>query len=190
MTPYKLLEKCKEYLEQLLTEHNYKLRTGDPDQILNQRGAAPTPGADREIIPSVHIGSLPHENFREELPLRFFAAPYILVGMDEDNQDYNESMFSMLIQVCTYSQDDYDPVGTDKPMPDNLAYLDALNLLQFLRSNLVQQRNLAESVIRMPIKMGMYATQAMTWPLAFGYLSFDIAHMDETPQLADYFQKG
>jgi hypothetical protein len=138
-------------------------------------------------VPGVYPGNLPHTNFVAEFPDAFYmSAPYVLIGLVNAEDDYSEGRMSLLFQVCTYSQDDYPAVQGKPSTPDHMAYLDALNLLQFIKSAIMSNRVAGFIFIDKPIRTGMYATQAMTWPYAFGYLSIDVEVPGESP--ADLFE--
>jgi len=177
MTPYMILNRIREYIEGKLEEHNYCLRATPSNDMLDQEGAAPEPDADQSVVPGVFVGALPHSNFIVDLPDQFFRAPYVLVGMEEAEEDYDGGAIGILVQVCTYSVIDYE----NSSVPDYEAFLDALNLLQFLKDKLIMQWTLQGTAWKKPIRMGMYTSQAMTWPYAFGYLAFDAELVSEAP---------
>jgi hypothetical protein len=177
MTPYMILNRIREYIEEKLEEHNYRLRATPPNEAQDQEGAAPQPDADRYTVPGVYVGGLPHSNFMADLPGQFFRAPYVLVGMEEAEEDYDGGVVGILVQVCAYSEIDYD----NSSVPDYQAFLDALNLLQFLKDKLIMQWTLEGTAWKKPIRMGMYTSQAMTWPFAFGYLAFGAELVSEAP---------
>ena len=177
MTPFMILNRIREYIEEKLQEHNYRLRAAPPNTMQNQEGEAPLPDEDRSVIPGVFAGGIPHSNFATEMPYQFFRAPYVLVGMEEAEEDYDGGAIGILIQVCVYSEIDYE----NSDVPDYQAFLDALNLLQFLKDKLIMQWALEGTAWKKPIRMGMYTSQAMTWPYAFGYLAFEAELVSEAP---------
>ncbi len=177
MTPYMILNRIRDYIAEKLQEHNYELRATPPNEVQDQEGEVPDPGEDQYIIPGVYVGGIPHGNFQANLPEQFFRAPYVLVGMEEAEEDYDGAAIGVLIQVCTYSEINYQ----DSDVPDYQAFLDALNLLQFLKDKLVMQWTFQGTAWRKPIRMGMYTSQAMTWPFAFGYIAFDAEFVSEAP---------
>ena len=179
MTPTMLLLAYQEFIQKVLTENDYKLRMPKDLDTLNQDGAAPDGTPEYETaLPIVAIGNLPHSNFNGVVPGYMTQAHYVLVGMEEATDSDNDASMSLLLQVCLYSQDDYGNSGT----PDNMAYLDALNLLQFLKREIVKKWTVGGLPLRKPISMGMYSSKALTWPHAFGYLSFEILMPAEAPE--------
>lgn len=189
MTPIMTLEAIQAFLQEELEKAKYTLRA--PPEY-NQRGTGTQ--ADQYRIPLVEIGNLPHINFSGTLPEAFWMAPYILVGLERASDEDKEANASVLLQVCCYSEVDYDDGRKGLRLPDSKAYMDALNLLQWIKTKLISKTVLGKdyhtTAVSKPFEMGMYSTKEMTYPYAFGYLSFAASIQQEEItflESGDYF---
>lgn len=166
------LHDYKSFIENELKKEDYKLMKSPP---LNQHGKErPT-----EVIPAVTTGCLPHANFslygaENEL----LQAPYIMIGFEEGSVDYEEAGIQLLIQVCCYSSSSYVTDETnelyDLDIPDNKAFEDCLNLLEWLQNKFIAKGVISGTAIGRPIRIGSYNTKELTYPYSFGYLSFPV----------------
>ena len=128
------------------------------------------------VIPVVTTGCLPHANFSlYGAPNEFFQAPYVMIGFDDNNEDYEEAGIGLLIQVCCYSTLSYITDEEDErftlSIPDNKAFEDCLNLLEWMKQRLLSSGKINGASIDRPIRMGSYNTKELTYPYSFGYLS-------------------
>jgi hypothetical protein len=167
-----VLHAYQKYIEAELVAADYKLAKAPP--IDKQ-------GIDKPafVIPVVTTGCLPHANFSlYGATNEFFQAPYIMVGFDDNNEDYEEAVIQLLIQVCCYSTASYITDETDErfnlDIPDNKAFEDCINLLEWIKQRLISKGSIAGSTIDRPIRTGSYNTKELTYPYSFGYLSVPV----------------
>lgn len=160
------LEKVKEFLIRKIEEEDYKLpkapEEGEQGQQLE------------DVYPAVAIGSIPHSNFKyyyNDGQSRGFAAPYILIGIEECTFDYDEESIPILIQACCYTVDQYNLDDEDLRIPDNMGCLDVINLLENIRYWIINE---ADFPVDKHIRLGTYDTKEVTYPLAFGYVTFEL----------------
>lgn len=157
------LEELKSFLEEKIQEKDFKLP---------KRPENGMQGDELEMVhPVVGIGNLPHSNFSMYgLEQRYFEAPYIMLGIDECTVDYEDESIPILIQVCCYTAEQYDTAENDLKIPDNMGILDVLGLLENIQEWLICE---SKFPVDKPIRLGTYDKKEMTYPFAFGYLSFD-----------------
>lgn len=162
----------KKFIEDELEKDNYLLVKAPP---MGQNGKInPT-----SVIPSVTTGCLPHANFSlDGADNEFFQAPYIMVGMDDYGADYDETSLQILIQACCYSSSSYVTDQTselyDLNIPDNRAFEDCLNLLEWMKNKIMSQGLIAGTSVDRPIRVGSYNSKELTYPYSFGYLTFPV----------------
>lgn len=142
------------------------------------------------IIPPVRVATIPHQNFGfTEVGELYGKAPYILVGMEDSGTGADDRNVKILIQCCVYSTENYkNQDGSDSRIPDELAEIDLLNLLEWIQQKLVKQNKVGGATIQHPIQIGSYASKAYTYPRAYGYLSFDV-NLVAAPVRRDWMDK-
>lgn len=168
-TPVTTLRDIKNFLEAKLKEHHYTLLAAPCDGSYDQR-------VDKRIIPPVRIAAMPHENFAY-MPVNelFSSAPYILVNMDKGSTAADERSMDVLIQCCVFSTANYaNQDGSASNVPDELAEIDLLNLLEWIQQRIVEAHKIGGATIEYPIQMGSYGSKTYTYPKAYGYLSFGV----------------
>ncbi len=171
-TVLRILHEYTEFIHRELVDADYKLAKAPP---LNKQGIEKP----CLVIPAVTTGNLPHANFSlYGAENEFFQAPYIMIGFDENASDYENSSTQLLIQTCCYPSESYvnnpqDPKH-DLDIPDNKAYEDVINLLEWLKDRLLSVGGVGGTTIEKPVKLGSYNTKELTYPYSFGYLSFQI----------------
>ena len=172
-----ILKALKKNIEMYLTESDYRLA---------QPPAADKAGIDAPtmVIPKVTIGCIPHQNFSlYGAPDMFFQAPYILIGYEDSDRESDDMSVNILIQVCTYPSETYD--GTELGLPDNQALVDLTLCLEWLREKILIG-NIDSIQIEGNVKVGTYNTRELTYPYAFGYVSFSVKTIRETIKNFDY----
>lgn len=168
-TPVTTLRDIKKFLEAKLKEHNYTLQAAPSDGTYDQR-------EEKLIIPPVRIAAMPHENFAY-MPVNelYPSAPYILVSMDNGDTAADERSMGVLIQCCVYSTENYAKQdGSASNVPDELAEIDLLNLLEWIQQRIIEEHKIGGATIDYPIRMGSYGSKTYTYPKAYGYLSFSV----------------
>ncbi len=157
------LKKVKDFLEEKIEETDYKL----PMQNENMET-----DSTRMVHPVIVYGNLPHENFSMYgMEQRLFQAPYILIGVEECTFDYDSETIPILIQVCCYTAETYQSGENDMMIPDNMGTLDVIGLLESIREWISKDAKFPRDK---PFTMGSYDTKESTYPLAFGYLKFNM----------------
>jgi hypothetical protein len=167
-----ILHEYQKFIENELIKSNYSLVKAP---AINKQGI----DKPQMVIPAVTTGCLPHNNFSlYGAENEFFQAPYILIGFEDNDIDYEESKIQLLIQVCCYSSSGYIQDPTDESfglnIPDNKAFEDVINLLEWIRQKLIKEGIIAGTTIERPIKIGSYNSKELTYPYSFGYLSLSI----------------
>lgn len=176
-TIVKILHEYQKCIANELKDNGYMLSKAP---AVNRQGI----DAPSMVIPEVTTGCLPHSNFSlYGAGNEFFQAPYVLVGFEDNSTDFDDSKTQLLVQVCCYSSGAYVNDTNDERyslnIPDNKAFEDCLNLLEFIKQKLIAQGVIAGTAIERPIRLGTYNTKELTYPYSFGYLSFEIS---STPQ--------
>lgn len=168
-----ILHEYQKFIEKKLIESSYQLPKAPP---IGEQGIKKP----KHVTPAVTTGCLPHANFSlyGAENTEFFQAPYILVGFDDSSYDHAESAIQLLIQVCCYSSSSYvqdeDNELYDLDIPDNKAFEDCLNLLEWIKNNIISEGVIAGTTVDRPIRLGSYNSKELTYPYSFGYLSFPI----------------
>ncbi len=167
-----VLHSFQEYIEKELIVAEYKLMKAPP---IDKQGIE-KPAL---VIPAVTTGCLPHVNFSlYGATNEFFQAPYIMIGFDDNNEDYDEAGIQILIQVCCYSTSSYITDAEDErfslDIPDNKAFEDCINLLEWIKQKLILGGSVAGTSIDRPIRLGSYNNRELTYPYSFGYLSVPV----------------
>ena len=171
-----ILNAYKKNIEKYLKESCYKL--AQPPAEGKVGIDAPT-----MVIPKVTIGCLPHQNFSlYGAPDIFFQAPYIKVGYEEADIENDEMSISMLIQVCCYPSETYE---TETALPDNQALTDLTLFLEWLRDKILTKQ-IASAPIEGGVKIGTYNSRELTYPYAYGYVSFSVKTIKESIKKFDY----
>ncbi len=140
----------------------------------------------KDIYPSVVICGLPHVNFSMTgFPEEYFQAPYAMISVSDCEFDYEDISIPILIQVCCYTVLPYmvNGVPDEQRIPDNLGTLDVLNFLEKIMAWLEEDIPVP---ISKPIRLGSYDNKEMTYPYAFGYISFDIETSAERRKKYDF----
>lgn len=167
-----VLHAYQKFIEGELKEADYKLTKAPP---MDKQGVEKPVF----VIPAVTTGCLPHANFSlYGAPNEFFQAPYIMVGFDDNNEDYEEAGIQLLIQTCCYSTASYVTDEEDErytlDIPDNKAFEDCLNLMEWIKQRILSEGCIAGTIVDRPIRIGSYNTKELTYPYSFGYLSAPI----------------
>jgi hypothetical protein len=149
-----ILHAYQEYIQKELQAADYKLMKAPP--IDKQGIEKPI-----FVIPAVTTGCLPHANFSlYGAPNELFQAPYIIVGFDDNSEDYEEAGIQLLIQCCCYSTSSYVTDEVDDrftlDIPDNKAFEDCLNLMEWIKQNLIGKGSISGTTIDRPIRIGSY----------------------------------
>lgn len=120
------------------------------------------------VHPYVSIISLPHKNF---MPVNF-QVPYILVGLENGDDDTQENSLRIRISCATYGGDlDFQEKNN---IPDEKGYIDLLNLIERIKSKLIDKAIIGgDCVVEKPITYGIYDEQ-ITYPYWYGYLQFGV----------------
>jgi len=160
-TIYRELNRIKTFIEEKLEEHTFMMarepEEGEDDSSLDL------------VYPKVAIGNIPHANFSLYADqAHMYQAPYILVGYETADFEDDGETINILIQACAYTQDVYDD---ESYVPDNMGTLDVTELLEALK---LWFENEADFPVEMPFTIGSYASRALTYPYAFGYLQFNL----------------
>lgn len=160
-TIYRELNRIKDFIEEKLEEHNLYMAR-EPEEGEDEGGL--------ELVhPKVAIGNLPHANFSLYADqAHMYQAPYILVGYETADYGEDSETINILIQACAYTQDVYD---AESGFPDNMGTLDITELLEALMQWFESE---ADFPVEKPYQIGSYASRAMTYPYAFGYLQFTL----------------
>lgn len=158
------LERIKEFIETKIKEKNFMMCR------------EPVEGEDASnlelVHPRVKIGNLPHSNFSlYGADERFFQAPYFLVGFETSSHDYTEEFITILIQVCAYPSETYEHEEGELAFPDISGMLDVVTALETVRDWIIED---AKFPANRPFQIGSYASKELTYPYAFGYLSFEL----------------
>ena len=157
------LDKVKEFLESKIEKTDYKLPIKKENMESDNTSL---------VHPVVAYGNLPHENFSMYgAEQRSFQPPYILIGIEECTFDYNSETIPILIQVCCYTAEAYQSGENEMMIPDNMGTLDAIGLLESIREWIMEE---ARFPWEKPFTLGTYDTKESTYPLAFGYIKFDM----------------
>lgn len=172
----KILKEYKREIEKFLDDAKYRLAQSPPKDKLGIEDIT-------MVIPKVTIGCLPHQNFSlYGAPDIFFQAPYIKVGYEEADIENDEMSISMLIQVCCYPSETYE---TETALPDNQALTDLTLFLEWLRDKILTKQ-IAGAPIEGGVKIGTYNSRELTYPYAYGYVSFSVKTIKESIKKFDY----
>lgn len=124
------------------------------------------------IHPHVTTGCLPHQNFNlYGAPKLFFQAPYVLVSMESADEDTESARINMIIQACTCSSTFYQE---ELQLPDNKAFEDCYLFLEKIKGIILEQWFFNEYCLDGKFQVGTYNTKELTYPYAFGYISFSL----------------
>lgn len=134
------------------------------------------------VSPYVEVCYMPHKNF---LP-KEFQVPYILVMMDEENDDGNEDDYSIRLVFGAFGGGYYlDENDNPTTIPDAKGYIDLLNLMDKVKQWLLTTSVIKEkTVVRKPYKKGMY-DEENTWPYWYGYSTFIASGIVENHLIRD-----
>lgn len=166
------LHAIQKYIEIAIEKHDYKLFKSPP---MNKQGIVKP-----ELVhPMVTTGCLPHANFSLYGAEReFFQAPYVLIGYEDGDLQSEEQSLRILINVCCYSQglyiDDESQSDYNLMIPDNKAFEDCTLFLEWLQQRLLEAGTINGATIEFPVRLGSYNSKELTYPYAFGFLSFDL----------------
>jgi hypothetical protein len=152
MTTVSVLESLKEFIKEITDDFKFEKAgtTGDADLV----------------PPVVCVGWLPPKNYLPE----GYDVPCVIVGMDNGEEDDQESKLSVKLTFATYGAGETDEEGNF--IPDMNGYIDLLNLMEVVKRELVKSTIIkGKTRIYKPIKWGMYEEQM--WPLWHGYMTFD-----------------
>lgn len=163
------LKRIQKFLQTRIAEEKYKMARppleGEDD------------GSVSLVRPKVLIGNIPHANFSMygATDLRFYQAPYFLVGYEKASYRADDEDAGILIQACAYTampyeNDDGDEESLD--FPDNMGVLDVTGMLEKAMEWLQGGGSPVPSGL--DYEIGNYGTQAYTYPYNFGYLAFRI----------------
>lgn len=173
----------RSFIEEKLKEANYKLPR------LPASGMQGTTNPEK-VIPVVAIDSLPHANFSLyglNDASSYNQAPYVLIGYEEEVLG-EEDTASILIQACVCSEENYT-TQTELKIPDNNAFIDCANLLEWMKQKIVEAHTIGGTTIEYPIRMGSYNQREITYPFSFGYLNFDIKKTGITPLRDKFYER-
>jgi hypothetical protein len=121
------------------------------------------------VHPYVDICDMPHKNFQ---PIDF-QCPSILWDFDEaeDSGNYGDGRtISIRAHVSTYGGNMYKAIdGVATKLPDNKAYIDLLNVLEFMYQKMSEDPTIGgKLMIHNPITYGKY--DGAFYPYAYGYI--------------------
>lgn len=132
---------------------------------VSDNGSAP-------VHPCVTTGCLPHQNFNlYGAPELFFQAPYVLVSMETADEDIEGTRINMLVQACACSSTFYEE---KLQLPDNKAFEDCYLFLEKIKGIILEQWFFNEYCLDGKFQVGTYNTKELTYPYAFGYISFSL----------------
>ena len=166
------LVRIKNFIEKKIKEEDYFLAK-EPEQYEE--------GMEIDYVqPKVAYGHIAHENFAYALEEIYKTPPYVLVGTEECTFDEESETIPISIQVCVFSEQDYEENEETKGMtiPDNLALIDAYDFLETLKKWLTED---ADFEITKPFKIGIDGSN--TYPYAFGHINFEIQTNEGTTRM-------
>lgn len=130
--------------------------------LLQKEGSDPI----EYVHPYVSIIALPHKNF---MPVNF-QVPHILIGFVEGEDADDDNTLNIRISCATYGGD--ATFQEQNNIPDEKGYLDLLNLLERIKTKLINETIVeGDCIVEKPIKYGVY-DEELTYPYWYGYMQF------------------
>lgn len=131
------------------------------------------------VNPYVGLITLPHRNF---IPVDF-QAPNILIGFSVGNEKDTDHTIMIRI-VCTVFGGNVE-FGTEN-LPDETGYFDLLNLIEKIKSKLIEKSVIDEGVVNKDFLYGIYDEQ-LTYPYWYGYIQFPMQlPIDHSQMYSDF----
>lgn len=132
---------------------------------------------DSYVHPSVPIIRLPHQNFNPD----GYRVPFLAVCFDSDDDGDDEHTMDIRLVAGTYGGGNYDGDTDPEGIPDNLGYLDLINLMEKAKQELIAEGIIGGACrVCKPVSMKPYDED--TWPYWYGNITFTVS-LPITPQM-------